>query len=349
MTNGTEADGNKNEGEWKTDPVAAAPRGGHTVRHFTAAGQGQPVPRPTSPRTEVEEQPQHQRTGSNPPVGPRSLTRSYFTEIPWQLHAKPTTLVTLAAMVVTMIATYVLNHHVLGTKDHVGVFLVGSYVIFSSYFLFYFVLDNYSTSFKSISQDKKFYTISNLIKAGVLAAVTPFVSVELFNVVVYDSWNGNQLRNLGCIYAIPDFVSLLLVRRMSYTTIFHHICVCIFNYFSIQNDYSEENVVRLIAVYAAFSTFAYCVNMLLASRFLGVNPSVVRLLSIGALLVYVACCAVNWTWQVAYLRRLIGGPNDHWTIYVYMLLISFVMWDDIVLMRWLRQNVQKSPLAKKRN
>ena len=70
----------------------------------------------------------------------------------------------------------------------------------------------------------------------------------------------------GCLYAVLDFVSLLLVKRLSWSTIIHHVCVCVFNVVSISNDYAEENVCRLLVVYAVFSTFAYLVNLLLASR-----------------------------------------------------------------------------------
>lgn len=267
-----------------------------------------------------------------------SLMRSYMAE-GWDLHSQPTTWMVGASMSFVMIVTYIIRHHIVTTKDHVGLFLVGSYVIFSSYFLAHYWLDRLSTSFRKVSQDKKFYTISNLIKAGVLAAITPFAMYELWVIFMYDQWNTNTLRNMGCIYCIPDFVSMLLVRKMSATTYGHHICVCVFNYFSVYNDYNDDNVCRLIVVYAAFSTFAYCVNMLLGTRFLGVGAGMVKLLSVTALVVYVGCCALNWTWQAFALRRLIGSPNDHWTVYVYMMLIMFVMWDDIVLMKWLWTNV----------
>jgi len=41
----------------------------------------------------------------------------------------------------------------------------------------------------------------------------------------------NLIRNIGVLYAIPDGVSLTLVRKMQTTTKIHHIIVCIFNVF----------------------------------------------------------------------------------------------------------------------
>ena len=52
-------------------------------------------------------------------------------------------------------------------------------------------------------------------------------------------------------------------------------------------------------MYAIFSTFAYLVNLLLASRFLPVSPKLSLTLSALALLVYSGCLGVNWAWQVA--------------------------------------------------
>ena len=288
-------------------------------------------------------------------ASPRSMIRGYFGDSPWEsLNTLPTLYVVGGCAAFVMSITFFLNRHIYSPQDHWFLFGFGSFTVFCSYFMIYHFLSEYSSSFRRISKDKQFYTISNMIKAGVLAAITPFAVDQLVRVVVYDDWDTNTLRNLGCIYAIPDFVSLIVVRRMAWTTIVHHLCVCLFNYFSIHNDYGQENVCRLIVVYAAFSTFGYVVYMLLASRFLGVSPAVSRFLSLVALVVYVVCCATNWAWQASYLRRLLTAPvpddgaggggggvvRAHWTIYVYMVLIAFVMWDDLMLNRWLLLNVR---------
>lgn len=274
-----------------------------------------------------------------------TYVRSYFIESPWNaLHARPTAIVIAGSAFLNIISTYFLQHYVLDTKDHIALFCFGSFFAFSSNFMVYYLLQSYSTSFQKISEDKKFYTISNLMKAGLLAAITPFAMYQLYRVTALDEWDTNTLRNLGCIYAIPEFVSLLIVRRMSWSTIAHHVFVIVFNAFSIQNDYANENVCRLIVVYAAFSTFAYSVNMLLASRFLGVSPKISKALSFVALCVYVLCCAMNWTWQVHYLSRLIVY-HQHWSIYCYMVGICFVMYDDMVLNKWLLQNARNMGLS----
>lgn len=47
-------------------------------------------------------------------------------------------------------------------------------------------------------------------------------------------------------------------------------------------------------VYAVCSTFAYVVNLLLASRFLHVSERTAIILSNTALVVYSLACGVNW-------------------------------------------------------
>jgi hypothetical protein len=103
----------------------------------------------------------------------------------------------------------------------------------------------------------------------------------------------------------------------------------------------EETVGRALVVYAIFSTFAYLVNLLLATRFLPVPPLVRLLMSTLALAVYGGCLAVNWTWQVLFVSRIaIEQPNL--SLAVYLFLITFVVWDDCVLLQWLWHNVGRT-------
>jgi hypothetical protein len=72
---------------------------------------------------------------------------------------------------------------------------------------------------------------------------------------------------MGCLYAITDFVSLFLVRKMSWSTWGHHVCVTIFAVYCCYTEFDGDTVAKLLVVYAIFSVFAYLVNLLLASRF----------------------------------------------------------------------------------
>jgi len=225
----------------------------------------------------------------------------------------------------------------------VAIFLIGSYVVFSSYFVANHFMSKLSTSYSSIPDDKKFYVLSNLMKSAVLLAYTPSAAVTLFLALVHDVWSTPRIRALGVLYAIPDAVSLLLVSRMAMSTKVHHICVVLFMGVNLLVSYEQETVGRALVVYAVFSTFAYLVNLLLASRFLPVSPGLSLLLSLLALGIYSGCLAVNWTWQVRFLTHLAtSGPSAlHGAcIVVYLALISLVVRDDVVLVKWLWKNVR---------
>eukprot|EP01135_Chromosphaera_perkinsii_P005626 Nk52_evm40s355 gene=Nk52_evmTU40s355 len=240
-----------------------------------------------------------------------------------------------------MLSVVLLYVSFVNTIEHVDpkvYFAVGSIATFLSYPFLDFVLTRYVPSYKEISaRDKRYYVVMNLIKSVVLAALTPIGSYVLFEAIVKDVWNTTQIQNLGNLYVMTDFVSLLLVRRMQWTTQAHHVTVCIFNVFSLRNDYNEENICRLIMVYATFSAFSYLVNLLLVSRFIHIDERSALFLNRGSVIIYMSSCTVNWAWQAYYIHRLIT-VNNHWTIYLYIVLLVFIMYDDVILNKWLLKN-----------
>ena len=237
--------------------------------------------------------------------------------------------------------------YVVSARAHFAVFAVGTYVVFSSYFVADYFLARQSTSYARIPDDKKFYVLSNLIKSAVLTAYTPQAAHLLFLAIHNDEWSTPRIRSLGVLYAIPDFVSLFLVQRMALTTKAHHVCVVIFMVINLYNDYAHENVCRALVVYAVFSTFAYLVNLLLASRFLPVKPRMSLAMSAVALVVYTSCLAINWMWQVGFVASLHarkwanGDAHAVGAIYAYLAAISMVVYDDVVLTKWLLANCKK--------
>ena len=262
-----------------------------------------------------------------------SYVRGYLTEAP-TMHAVPTVyVISISFFAVSVLAAF-LQTTVVPSSGHVSVFLFGSFTCFSSYYMAAHFLGEHARSFQRISPEKKMYTVSHLIKAGVLAAIAPLGLAAFWDGVMYDEWNTQTFRSLGCIYAIPDFVSMLVVRRMTKSTYVHHAVVVMFWVISLWVDFTQRNIFRAVVVYAVFTTHGYMVYTLLATRFLGVTPRMARCLSTIALSSYGGFCVANWVWQVAYIRDLITTSN-HWSIYVYLFAISFVVYDDMLLCKWL--------------
>ena len=264
-----------------------------------------------------------------------------------RLNALPSYALFFPIACVFACASAFLEVYVVSARAHFAVFAVGTYVVFSSYFVADYFLARQSTSYARIPDDKKFYVLSNLIKSAVLTAYTPQAAYLLYQAIHLDEWSTPRIRSLGVLYAIPDFVSLFLVQRMALTTKAHHVCVVIFMVINLYNDYAHENVCRALVVYAVFSTFAYLVNLLLASRFLPVKPRMSLAMSAVALVVYTACLAINWMWQVGFVASLHarkwanGDAHAVGAIYAYLAAISMVVYDDVVLTKWLLANCKK--------
>ena len=62
-----------------------------------------------------------------------------------------------------LMCSYFLQAYVVTAETAFVVGLVGSYVIFTSYFTFDYYLKQFSTSYRNIPEDKRFYVLSNLI------------------------------------------------------------------------------------------------------------------------------------------------------------------------------------------
>ena len=235
-----------------------------------------------------------------------------------------------------------MDKYILTTTDSIILVLFGSYATYSTYFMFDYYLKKYSGSYQKLNEEKQFYVLSNLIKSGLLFVYTPFSFITLTKIIITNpnksNWQHQMtlIHNLGSMYIIPDFVSLFQVKRMQWNTWFHHICVVVFGMINISNRYDTDSVWNAIVVYAIFSTFSYAVNFLLASRFLGVSNWFRQTMSSISFAIYTICCFLNWIWQVNYLYYL-SYLGFFWSILIYSFLITFMIYDDLVLLNWLRK------------
>jgi len=217
-------------------------------------------------------------------------------------------------------------------------------MIASTYFVCDYYMLRHSSSYRAIPEDKKFYVLSNVIKSGVLLSYCPLAALTLYMCIVHGSWSNQRIWALGILYAIPDFVSMLLVSRMANSTKLHHICVVIFAAINLVSDYTCDSVMRALVIYAIFSTFAYLVNLLLASRFIAVSTQLACVMSVAALVIYSTCLAINWSWQLYYLNRLWNTQpefKERLTLVLYLLVMSIVVYDDVVLVKWLQKNARR--------
>ncbi len=227
---------------------------------------------------------------------------------------------------------------IMNSNHHYVIYTTGFCIVYSTYFVVDRILYKTNEKYRNLDKTKRIYIVSNILKSILLGAITPLASTILYQTMYLDHWNNNLIKNIGIIYAIPDGVSLALVKKMHMTTKIHHIIVCVFNIISVHNDYTEDSIVRCMVIYACFSCFAFIVNLLLGVRFLHDNKRVGIIMAKTSLYLYMTCCLINWAWHGKYVHTLVDscdGGLCRITIPAYCAMIMMLAWDDIKLNKWL--------------
>ena len=75
-------------------------------------------------------------------------------------------------------------------------------------------------------------------------------------------------------------------------------------------------------------------------RFLDFNNIISAVLSILAGGIYILCCTVNWTWQIVKITKIIYNRIDYFA-YLYILIITALIVDDVILIKWLLYNIKR--------
>ena len=224
------------------------------------------------------------------------------------------------------------------TEYHYSLYCAGSVIFYYGYFVTNTLLYAFNRKYRLLSNEKQMYVVSNLLKAIFLCITTPLAGYILYDTMYLRNWNNPLIKNLGVLYAIPDTVSLLLVKKMDITTKIHHIIVMLFNIISISNNYHVDNILRFLIIYASFSTFAFIVNFILAARFLHDNKVIEMWLSRLSFITYTLCCAINWSWHIIYVPELYNNCESQmctYSIYIYGSMVGALVIDDIKLNKWL--------------
>ena len=206
--------------------------------------------------------------------------------------------------------------------------------------------------FASISPPhKQWYVIANLSKSFFLAVLT--LSTRYWKgsyLALYrDEFQRMELKRCMMMYIATDVVALYMVPKLPKSTILHHIAtasICVIFAgvdVSIKGWDGLLGVCKMSLFYGVFSTITFTVNAYLALRVVYPNAKWLILLVKFSLWVYIACCAGNWTihglWVVGVVLNL---EISVYTV-LYLLVISAMVHDDIVLIKWLIK--RSSPMA----
>jgi hypothetical protein len=205
----------------------------------------------------------------------------------------------------------------------------------------YYYLDNHLPCFSNISPNhKKWYVISNLSKSMIFSIYSYHAYFILYNYIINNIWNTNDLLFLGSLYAAVDMNSIIIVPKLSRNTLYHHIVVNVLFFYTILNGMNVDSFARLIVVYALFSVLAVSVNFYLACRVIWKDNKHLEYMSSFCFVNYVCCCIPNWSFQFYHLCLNPFFINSyHWiTRLLFLFIIIVVVYDDLVLMKYLKDH-----------
>jgi len=212
--------------------------------------------------------------------------------------------------------------------------IINMIFIFSLYRVVDFYLSLSYEKFNEYDIKRKNYIIKNFIKSYILyyisVATIPLVPMVLLNIGDVNKF----LHFTGFLYCSNDTVALFKNMNMSYSTKIHHIISTTLSTINIFVDsLRDNNITKLMSIYCLLSCYPYEVNYCLGMRFL-LDRTKEKKMKKLAFIKYSCCCFINWSIHSIYLIYNIRNLNI--VMVGYYSLIVFIVYDDIVLLKWLR-------------
>lgn len=191
-------------------------------------------------------------------------------------------------------------------------------------------LIDHTDSFKQLNEKRKDYVIKNLLKATYLAFLC-LVTICCFGPYwLYGIWPNWLLKSLASLYVSNDAVGLWRVDGLKTSTRLHHMTTMLFLLVAWTLDFQTSKLAKLMFLYTFSSALTFPVNAYLGLR-LCYDQSFDALLQL-AFYSYAGMSSLNWILQLAYYE------SSLWSYYVFIL---FVVYDDLVLLTWLRDQLSE--------
>ena len=215
----------------------------------------------------------------------------------------------------------------------VSTFVWGLYPLFDVLLKTYF-----PKSYKNLPNSERIYVVKNLIKAFMLFIWCIIAWYIIYGAII-DNWNNFVISWAGVLYAAPDLVGLIRVKKLERSTRIHHICVNILAALNVLNDYQTYTFWRGVVIYASISVLTFSVNLYLGLRKLNFKYS--HQLCLHAYYTYGLLLALNWSYQLHIMYRTLMITGSEWMFYLYGGMIGMIVYDDIKLISFLRHMANK--------
>jgi len=179
---------------------------------------------------------------------------------------------------------------------------------------------------------RKLYVQKNIIKSIYLACLVVGASVfVVWPIITNNLWKTTLIQTFAVMYGSNDLVGLLCVPSLPSTTKIHHYVSTFLVLVSLGIDFQHSEIGQSMLVYTYASASAYIVNFHLGIRWLYARDQH-RWLRWTAAVVYLVTCCLSWSWH---LWWTFTRAHLYWYHVVYIVLLLWIVRDDIILMRWL--------------
>lgn len=207
------------------------------------------------------------------------------------------------------------------------VFLFSVYVLHFSYEPVKKQLISVTEHFSDLNEIKQYYVIKNLLKACYLCFLVVVAIIFFGPYLFYGLWPNALLRSLAGMYVSNDIVGLYRVQKLKTSTRLHHFTSLVFLIMSWTIDFQESKVAKLLFLYTFASAITFPVNAYLGLRLCYDKESQADLCG-TAYYTYAIVCFVNWILHLYLFDISCLG---------YYILILFIVYDDIILLKWLHK------------
>ena len=223
--------------------------------------------------------------------------------------------------------------------------LASSLSVLSIYGILHLCLIN-SIEYNQLTYNKKCYVLKNVTKSIILFIIT-FYSIDHILIPAYNGeWNNKEVHMFSSAYLSNDLVGLLLVPKLPFSTKMHHIITTSLLFYSYTIDFTENNVGRWMFLYTIMSTFTFLVNTYLGIRHIRTKKQsnlnrFIDYTRVAAFYIYLIACVINWIIHIILVTEKIYNFDMSLPYIMYVLLLIPIINDDLILMSWLHNNVNK--------
>ena len=182
-----------------------------------------------------------------------------------------------------------------------------------------------------LGMPRRVYIVKNLVKSFVLMVL---VIASFF---LLDGWDNDMIKCFASLYVSNDLVALVLCRdELPTSTRLHHMTSVLFMLTAFQTDFKTSKTAQMLFYYTYASAWAFPVNTYLGLRLcFQKRPKYLDQLLNLCKVLYPAICIVNWSFQM-YLF------DFTYESIAYIIFLTLIMYDDIVLIRWLHSHQKMS-------